>query len=237
MTAIIWADADRETLRELLPEALVLLPIGATEQHGPHLATGTDALLASTVTTRAADLADATRPLIVAPPLPFGASDHHLEFGGTLSLSPETLLAVLNDMARSIAVQGGRRLVLINGHGGNIGVCKTFAGIAPTRHHINVAYVDYWRLIGSGETNIPGHAGEFETSMVMALRPELVRARHKRDEPPTFEGGDVHLRQSWRDIDGYTDHPERADIDQGRRWMGHIVIALAARLTELARVL
>src|SRR5262245_28053786 len=129
VTARRWAETDRETLRGLLPEALVLLAIGATEQHGPHLATGTDALIAATTCERAADAAAdrARRPLVVVPALPYGASDHHLPFGGTLSLAPETLLAVLGDLARSLAAQGGRRLVLVNGHGGNIGICRTFA--------------------------------------------------------------------------------------------------------------
>ncbi|HEX3780922.1 MAG TPA: creatininase family protein [Pseudonocardiaceae bacterium] len=118
-----WAELTREQLGAILPEALVILPIGATEQHGPYLATGTDALLASTVAGRGAALAAprAGRRLVLTPALPIGASDHHFPFGGTLSLRQETLLAVLGDLARSVARSGGRRLVLVNGHGGNQG--------------------------------------------------------------------------------------------------------------------
>lgn len=239
MSATRWADSDRESLRALLPESLVVLAVGATEQHGPHLATGTDALLASTVAERAADLAapGAARPIVLAPPVPFGASDHHLPFGGTLSLGPETLLAVLGDLARSIAVQGGRRLVVVNGHGGNVGVCHAFAGAASTRHDLTVSCVDYWQLLGPGE-GVPGHAGEFETSLVLAVRPELVRAVKPRDTTPTVatvSDVDVHSGQIWQDIDGYTDRPELADADTGRDRLARAVAALADRLTELAR--
>lgn len=239
MSAPRWAETDRETLRRLLPDALVLLAIGATEQHGPHLATGTDALLAATTCERAADAAAprAARPLVIAPPLPFGASDHHLAFGGTLSLSPETLLAVLGDLARSLAVQGARRLVVVNGHGGNAGICRTFAESAAVRHDLSVAYLHYWTFAESD--GIPGHAGEFETSMVLALRPELVGEAASRQAPPLPEvpGVAIHSAEIWRDIDGYTGEPQHADAEHGRRWLDQIVTAMADRFVELARVL
>lgn len=241
MTVLRWAETDRETLRRVLPEALVLWPVGATEQHGPHLATGTDALLASTVCERAAEVAaaDAARQFVIAPTLPLGASDHHLPFGGTLSLSPETLLAVLVDVARSLATQGGRRLVVVNGHGGNTGICRAFAGIASTRHGLAVGYLDYWWLAKAEETNLPGHAGEFETSLMLAVRADLATPPPLRDAPATQSGADVeiHSAEVWRAIDGYSDEPERADADQGRRRLDHIVAELAARLVELARTL
>jgi len=232
-----WAETDRETLRAALPEAVVLLPVGATEQHGPHLATGTDALLAHAVTERAAALADASRRLIVAPPLPFGSSDHHLPFGGTLSLSPETFLAVLLDLARSIAVQGGRRLVVVNGHGGNTGICQAFAQAAAVRHDLSVGYFDYWRF---AETAGPGHAGEFETALVLAVRPELVRPPAPRPDPPALpavDRVDVQTASVWQTIDGYTDHPARATEENGRRWLDGIVAAAAAAFVELAKTL
>lgn len=239
---LFWSDTDRETLRAVLPEALVLLAIGATEQHGPHLATGTDALLASTICERAAAAAAerATRRLVLAPAMPFGSSDHHLPFGGTLSLSPETLLAVLHDLARSVAAQGGRRLVVVNGHGGNSGICQTFLQSAVVRHGLSVGYLDYWRLAAPGQTAAPGHAGEFETAMVLAVRPELVTPPQPRPEvpaPPTVDGVNVDTVDAWRSIDGYTDRPERANAERGRWWLDHIVAALADRFLELARTL
>ncbi|GII64037.1 creatinine amidohydrolase [Sphaerisporangium krabiense] len=241
--ALRWSEADRDQLRRHLPEAVVVFPVGATEQHGPHLPTSTDALIAGAVAEGAATAAAGRsgRPLIVAPTIACGASDHHLPYGGTLSLSPETLLAVLCDLFRSVAAQGGRRVVLLNGHGGNVGVCHAAAAAGSTRFDLSVAHLDYWRLAGAeGEPPVPGHAGEFETSMVMAVRPDLVGPREPRanaPEVPAVPGVELHSAAVWRRIDGYTDRPELARADAGERRLGDIVGRAADRLVELARVL
>ncbi|MGW7533233.1 creatininase family protein [Amycolatopsis sp. NPDC054798] len=236
-----WAEADRAAVRGVLSEALVLLPIGATEQHGPHLPTGTDAFLAAAACERAAELAAprAERTLLLAPPIPYGASDHHLPFNGTLSLSAQTLLQLLDDLARSIAVQGGQRVVVVNGHGGNVGVCHAFAGAASTRHGLAVAHIDYWRVL-EPEDIVPGHAGEFETSMMLAVRGELVRkptAREKPKQTAKVSDMDIHSGQIWREIDGYTDQPESATESRGNRWFETITAGLADRFAALAKVL
>ncbi|MGH3587728.1 MAG: creatininase family protein, partial [Pseudonocardia sp.] len=101
MTVHIWNELTREQLGAVLPDALVVLPVGATEQHGPHLATGTDALVVDAVARAAVAAAGTDRDLVLAPTLPFGASDHHLPFGGTLSLRVETMTEVVLDLARS----------------------------------------------------------------------------------------------------------------------------------------
>lgn len=247
MTTLKWQELDRETLRELLPEALVVLPIGATEQHGPHLATGTDALLAGTVTERAiGQVTDSPRPLILAPTIPVGASDHHLPFSGTLSLRVETLLDLLLDLARSISTCGGRRMVIVNGHGGNRGVCSAAAAAASTRNDIAVAYLDYWSLIGggpdaaAGDVNVPGHAGEFETSLVMSVDPALVKDRTERDIvplQPAVDSAEIAAQSSWTTIQGFTDDPARATAVQGQAWLDHLVAELASRLVQLAKTL
>ncbi|WP_116201014.1 creatininase family protein [Amycolatopsis circi] len=236
-----WAEADRAAVRGVLSEALVLVPIGATEQHGPHLPTGTDAFLAAAVCERAAEVAAprAERALLLAPAIPYGASDHHLPFNGTLSLSTQTLLHVLDDLARSIAVQGGKRLVVVNGHGGNVGVCHAFAGAASTRHGLAVAHTDYWRVLAP-EDIVPGHAGQFETSMMLAVRGELVQETAARKQPKQVarvSDVDIHSEKVWRDIDGYTDRPELATEGQGDQWFERITNGLADRFVALAKVL
>lgn len=244
MTVIHWADVSRETLNEVLPEALVVLPVGAIEQHGRHLATGTDALLATTTAERAATLAAerAGRPLVLAPTLQFGASDHHLPFGGTLSLTPETLLAVLLDLLRSVAADGGRRVVLVNGHGGNVGVCHAAAAAASSRHRLAVAHVDYWRFAADDPAgSVPGHAGEFETSLVSAVRPDAAGPVQPRAYPlpdiGATTGATVHDAALWTSIDGYTDHPERATADDGAARLDTVVAGLAACLADLTETL
>jgi creatinine amidohydrolase len=243
MTTLRWADTPRERLTAVLPDALVVLPVGATEQHGPYLPTGTDALLAGTVAERAAMRAGSRAGvvLVLAPTMPIGASDHHFPFGGTLSFRPETMLAVLADLARSVAECGGRRLVLVNGHGGNRGVLHAAAAAASSRYDLAVAHLDYWVPAGEpGGTPVPGHAGEFETAMVLAVRPDLVKPRRPRkDVPvqPVLSDVDVHTARAWREIDGFTDDPARATPERGAAWLERCVAELADRLDELAKTI
>lgn len=251
MTLTKWHHSNRAQLAELLPKAIVVLPVGATEQHGPHLATGTDWILAEAVAAEAALLVHerSARPIVLAPTVAFGASDHHLPFGGTLSLSPETLLAVLLDLARSLHADGGRRLVLVNGHGGNIGVCHAAAAAASTRYSVNVAHIDYWRLFprsapdpraADSELPVPGHAGQFETALMLAQDEAFVAVRNERPDPPAGPAVDdvaLHTAESWQRIDGYTDRPELADPATGRKWFDQVAAALGDRFLELAEVL
>ncbi len=241
MTVHEWSELTREQLGLLLPEALVVLAVGATEQHGPHLPTGTDALVVDAVVRRAAAAAAAGRDLVLAPTLAFGASDHHFPFGGTLSLRVETMTEVLLDLARSVAVSGGRRLLIVNGHGGNRGACQSAAQRAATAHELHVAYADYWELLladappGPADPPVPGHAGAFESSLVTHLRPELVRELPGRAAPapgPSL-GVSVQEQASWTRIDGFTDRPADADAEAGQRWFEACVAALAARIERL----
>lgn len=244
MTYVEWHRENRRHLGELLPEALVVVPVGATEQHGPHLATGTDWIVAQTVAERAVIGAHdrCGLPLILAPAVPFGASEHHLRFGGTLSLTPETFQAVLLDLTRSIAVCGGRRVVLVNGHGGNVGCCQTVAAAAAERYELAVAHIDYWRLAEPPPgVPVPGHAGAFETSLVAALgglaADGATAARDEDPVVPQVSGADIHHSAIWRDLDGYTDHPELADPVAGQAWLDQLVIALSGRLIDLSEAL
>lgn len=146
MTFVHWAETTREELAALLPEAVVVLPVGATEQHGPHLATGMDALAAERLAAAGAERAARAGGVVLTPALAFGASDHHLPFGGTLSLSAATLARVLGELIASAATSGARRLLVLNGHGGNSAVCAQAAADGARRHGIVAAAADYWAL-------------------------------------------------------------------------------------------
>src|SRR5579885_1456583 len=115
----LFAEMNRVQLRAAAPESLVILPIGATEQHGPHLPTGTDLFTVESVAREAAAQVPETIPVIVTPSLPFGSSHHHFIFGGTLSLSTETYYRVLCELLESLVTDGFTRMFLVNGHGGN----------------------------------------------------------------------------------------------------------------------
>jgi creatinine amidohydrolase len=230
---MLWHELNRTALREVLPDALVVVPVGAIEQHGPYLPTWTDSLIVETVVRRAAGSS-----VLVTPTLSVGASDHHLPFGGTLSLSAQTMMAVLVDVAQSVARCGGRRMALVNGHGGNRGVCAAAAATAAAHYDVTVSCTDYWSLWRpDGEVPPwPGHAGRFETALVRAIRPDLVGEIPPREKVPAVRetaGWNVHSAQVWRDIDGYTDDPSMATESEGRDWLAALIAALATRLEDL----
>jgi creatinine amidohydrolase len=241
MSSHDWADCTRTLLSDVLPEAVVVLPVGATEQHGPHLPTGTDALIVSAIAGEAVRRAAESSPrhLVLTPTVPFGASDHHFPFGGTLSLQNETVTSVLLDLLRSVHEAGGSRVLIVNGHGGNRGPCHSAAHAASTRFGMHVGYLDYWLLLAGDQdaARIPGHAGAFETAMVSHLRPALVGpvpSPGQRPDRPGAEGVVLHSEALWRAIDGYSDQPADARAEDGARWHEACVRELAVRITDLA---
>ncbi|WP_370615375.1 creatininase family protein [Mumia sp. Pv 4-285] len=241
--AALWSQSGREALGRWLPDALVVVPVGATEQHGPHLATGTDAFLAEAVAWQGSQAAAqrSSRTLLVAPTIGYGVSGHHLPFGGTLSLKPATLLALLGDVFGSVAAQGGRRVVVVNGHGGNVGICQAAAADAASSLGLAVAHLDYWRLAPrEDDVFAPGHAGEFETSLMLALHPETTTVPEARSTSPAVlavEDVGVHTPALWQAIDGYTDEPAKAEAVAGRSRLDHLVARAADRFIELAEAL
>src|SRR5260370_41072091 len=114
----LFAEMTGEQLREAAGAALAVLPIGATEQHGPHLPTGTDYFAVETLSREAAAQASGAIPVIVTPALPFGSSHHHFIFGATLSLTTETYYRVLCELLEALITDGFKRIFLVNCHGG-----------------------------------------------------------------------------------------------------------------------
>lgn len=245
-----FATQGREQLRAIVPEALVLLPLGATEQHGPHLPVGTDWLAIDHIAHAAAAQAAADIPVLVAPALPFGCSQHHLPFGGTLSFSTETYYRLLYELGESLLLSGARRLFLLNGHGGNHELAQLVARDLALKYPASVAAGSYWvmaweALLAAGaarEGRLAGHAGAFETSLMLALRPELVAEQrpHRDTFAPTDPRGAgapyrAEHHDSWQRIDGYTDSPDRGRAEHGQRYLAAIVPAVARALVEFYR--
>jgi creatinine amidohydrolase len=166
-------DAGRDT---------VVVAFGATEQHGPHLPLGTDALLGDHLARRVADRLDA----FVAPTVRLGCSSHHLAFPGTLSLADATFHAIVADVVRSLARGGFRRVVLLPTHGGNFGpLGAALERLGPVDGIEVRAVTDVGKLLaipqlGVAEHGVPLgegglHAGEWETSLMLVAEPGLVR--------------------------------------------------------------
>lgn len=244
--ATLLSEITRDEARRRAPDTLLVLPVGATEQHGPHLPVGTDSFAVEYVARAAAAAAGEQIPVLVAPTLPFGSSHHHLPFGGTMSISTEVYYRVLTDLAESLITSGFRRIFIVNGHGGNSELIQLVARDLALKHPAQLAAAPYWSvawdaLVAAGaheRGGLPGHAGAFESSLVLALRPELVREpRPQRPSPaPGDTRGFAPYRAErhgfWQSIDGYSDSPAGGEAALGRRYLDATVRALASAFIE-----
>ena len=172
--------------------ALVVLPLGATEQHGPHLPLYTDTLISSGVLKRAMDRLSEEKPVYMLSPITISKSNEHRGFPGTLWIGAKTLYDVLFEVGRSVHESGFRKLCFFNGHGGNLGILQavtrdlrdeydllTFVGDASS-------YLDAPSLpegVDPRELELGIHANFFETAMVKAMHPDLV---HDELAAPSF---------------------------------------------------
>ncbi|TCO54117.1 creatininase family protein [Actinocrispum wychmicini] len=213
---------------------IALLPIGSQEQHAGHLPMGTDTLLAETVTDAALRRLDGNPSVVRLPCLPFGHSPHHL-FAAAVSLSAETLLAVLTDVLDSLTQSGFRRVLIVNGHGGNDEVMRLAVKRFALRADVALAACSYWSLTPP-EPGVPGHAGWFETSLMLAAHPELVGSPTPRppviplfDRPPHL-GLTVERHGEWARAGGGTDDPTDASAETGQRLLEARIDGLVAAI-------
>ncbi len=193
--------------------ALVIVPVASLEQHGPHLATGVDIICANGVAHRVARrMAAAGRPVVVTPCVWTGLAEHHVPFGGTVTLDYATFAAVLKGVVRSAARAGFKRVMLLNGHGGNAEAVAVVSGECQAELGIAVAAGTYWHLAGDAfapilerQSNVL-HACEAETSMVMTLLPAAVRSERLADAHgphstrPEGQPAAMIRRRSFKDI-------------------------------------
>lgn len=181
MPETVWSRISAPALRELAArDAIVLLPIASTEQHGPHLPTGVDDILCSAVCRRTAEMLSPDVHAVVAPCVWSGLAEHHVPFGGTFTLRLRTLHLLLEDLCQSILRAGFRRILLVNGHGGNISGLASLAVELTRDLGVPIATTTYFaeasdviRDVLEKQPDVM-HACEGETSMMMALEPELV---------------------------------------------------------------
>jgi creatinine amidohydrolase len=240
-----------EIRRRAEADAIVLIPIGATEQHGPHLPTMVDHRLAHEVATRAARMVLDRTPVLVTPVIPFGMSEHHVSLGGTITLDYATMAAVVGCVAGSAVRQGFRRLFVLNGHGGNTAPLEAIVAELTVRHRLPIACATYWQV---AEPEIAGilerqrgvlHACEAETSMIWAVEPETVDAEIiSQCHGPLVPGlsaiagvnpGVYRWRQiGTRSPNGVIGEAGAANRDKGERLLEAAAAALAAALRDEA---
>lgn len=203
--------------------ALVLVPVGSTEQHGPHLPLDTDTVVARAVVQRTAETLPGSW---VAPPITYGASGEHAHFPGTVSIGHEALRAVVVELTRSFSLWAGR-VVFVNGHGGNTATLDTALGQLRAEGH-DIAWT-------ACET--PGgdaHAGRTETSLMLHLAPERVRlaaavAGDTRPLPDLLPDLMTHGVRALSPT-GVLGDPAEASAEEGRRTLDAMVSATARRI-------
>jgi len=183
---LTWFDV-KEYLKK---ENVVLLPIGSHEQHGPHLPLSTDSINVQFLAVQAAEACQ----VLVAPTIRVGVSFNHMHFPGTMTLRPETLVEVISDMVNSLVAHGFRKVILLNGHGGNNAAIEV-AAIKLKENHPNVVIgvLHSWLLSKEGdkvlESPIRYHADEGETSRMLVSAKPLVRMERAKKEIPKSRSG------------------------------------------------
>lgn len=193
-----------ETQAALKEARVGIIVIGATEQHGPALASGTDYRIADAIAERVTEGSDGLA--LMAPPICVGFSPHHMDFPGTLTARVSTLAALLDDYLDSLERHGLRRFLIVNGHGGNVAFLPSYMAEYRTRTGNLIALV-HWSMMGRdvvveiAKSSVYGHACEVETSLAMALVPDVVRHEEL--------GGPAPLNESSKLLAGLV-IPERA---------------------------
>ncbi|WP_176224001.1 creatininase family protein [Thalassobacillus devorans] len=245
-----WNNMTREQIGELSERAMVVLPIGATEQHGPHLPVETDNILVNAIAELSVKKAAEDIPVILGPSMPFGFSHHHFLYPGVLSLKIDTLLTVLNELVESVIRSGFKKIFILNGHGGNDEIIRLTAREMALKHPVTVGAASYWTLAEQNLWNYikdhqlfpaPGHAGQFETSLMLALKPELVQleqlsmadsGRDPLEMKVDIGAAKIENNDVWRKIDGFSDHPQEARLEFGNDFLEIIRNKTAEQMLE-----
>jgi creatinine amidohydrolase len=235
----------REDADEHAAHTVVVIPVGALEQHGPHLPLATDTILVEEVARRAAALVPGT---VVGPTVPISSSDHHLPYGATASLSTSTLIQALTDAVESLLSSGFASVFLLNGHGGNVEIIRLVARDVGIRRSAFAGSGSYFELAadrlaaaGAGDVGlVPGHAGAFETSMMLAIHPELVRlpsVPHRERPAEGWAGPKAYhfaTPAPFRAPDGFSDTPDAGSAERGAEFLSICVDVAREALADFA---
>ncbi|RZI78533.1 MAG: creatininase family protein [Variovorax sp.] len=251
-----WADLTTRDFAALDPARTVaVLPLGATEQHGPHLPLGVDTRLADGIVAATLPQLAADVPALFLPTQAIGLSPEHARFAGTLTLSSETLIRLWKDIGASVARAGVRKLVLFNAHGGHTGAMDIVARELREAHDLIVYSVSWFNLplgdanaqFSADEHRFGVHAGEVETSMMLALHAPLVRTDLAQDFGSTARqratdyailGNGKSAKFGWAmqdyNPDGAAGNAAAATPEKGRQVVAAAAKQLALLLAEVA---
>ncbi|WP_054939837.1 creatininase family protein [Paenibacillus ihuae] len=250
-----WSMCTTEEIGAMDKEhSLVIIPIGATEQHGAHLPVGTDSIILESlldVFMREVDFPD--HQVLITPLLPIGKSMEHMDFPGTLSFSTHTFYSMLDDLCKSVRSHGFTKVLFMNSHGGNTDLLNVLSRDMRIAHEIELFVFDWWftsfwndileQVQQSGDYGV-FHACELETSLMLVFCPERVDMSKAVDEFPdpqftanphvTLKGP---VTPGWKtkdvSIHGVIGAPTLATVEKGRIFVDYAVEKLHEMLTQV----
>lgn len=250
-----WAELRTTDFARLdLARTVAVLPVAATEQHGPHLPLNVDTVLVDGVVQACLPHLQADLPVLFLPTLATGLSPEHQAFAGTLTHSAATTLALWTEVAESVARSGVKKLVLLNAHGGQVGLMDIVGRDLRSRLHMLVYSVSWFNLplgaaaqaFSADEHRFGIHAGDIETSMMLALRPDLVdmaaaqnfaSTSHTRAQQFAILGNGKSAKLAWQTQDynphGAVGNAAAATAHKGRALLDAAGAALAQLLAEI----
>jgi creatinine amidohydrolase len=246
-SSVLWQDLTAEELRaKAATDTIVILPVASIEQHGPHLPVGVDTILCSGVCKAAAERAGDIH-VVVAPTLWCGMAEHHMAFGGTFTFDIPTYRAVLLSFLKSIERHGFHRVLIVNGHGGNIAALTAFLPDFARETRLHVEATTYFLLAQDAfpplleDQKGVQHACEVETSMMMVLAPGSVREPRLAEAFGARDGLPGRLtvsrHRSFREMTetGVIGDARRATAQKGQACLDACADALAGLLREMGR--
>ena len=260
LTSRFWADLTTRDFAALqsagqADQVVAVLPVAAIEQHGPHLPLSVDATLLQGVIDAALPQLPAELPVLFLPPQNVGLSPEHIRFPGTLTLSPATVIALWTEIGECVARAGIQKLLLFNGHGGQVSVMDIVARELRQRCGLLVYSASWFSLplpdavagqFSAEEHRFGIHGGEIETSMMLHLAPATVRMEHARDwrsssqdraERYRLLGNGKSAKMGWAMQDyhpaGAVGNAAAATADRGRAVVQAAAEALVQLLQEL----
>lgn len=236
------------------PDTIAVLPLGAHEQHGPHLPFETDALIADGIARRLAAALPRSQPMLFLKTEPVGYSIEHSHVAGTQTLRFDEAVHRWLSIAEELDRKGIRKLLLLNAHGGNSPLLTIVATEARVRFNMLVVATSWTRfgvpegVISPEDKSLDIHAGLIETSVMLALHPERVamdKARHFASRQAEFAARFTHLRAygphafGWTmadlNADGAAGHAGEARADIGEKLIAHAVKGLVELVADMAR--
>lgn len=234
--------------------SIAVVPVGSVEQHGHHLPVATDSILAAAIGTEGAERVEDDVPILVTPPVWTGYSPHHLSFGGTVTVEHATLRTLLEDVADSVLSNSFDALLFLNGHGGNAALVESVTSTVGVAHpEAEILGLTYFELAKPFADEIresdPGgmaHGGEFETSLLLHLHPNLVAETREGSMPEEpYDEAAVDLfgagpLSAYRPFDAYSESgaigaPELASAEKGAQLYDRIADELADLLRDVHR--